>query len=508
MKKILFFLILIITFFLIYFFISSNIGTQKNKYINIIDDLLSQKTKNFLKETIFVFKYQKVLKKEISDRDKIIAHKAEIIINNEKKIKDLENNIIEDKNLQIVKKKNVTVETDLKELKIQIIDLVNDDSLVFELTDESLIEDSNFKIKKYTNPNLRLTGPRAYFASFKDNLLLMTGSGTIMYASFDELEFDNFILKRIPSNFRDFVDREYIYEKQSIVVSIFSNKNKIYVSYIKKLNDECYMNSVLVSEFNFNKLNFEEFFATNECTPSYENTVGGNIVNYKNNKILIVIGDWHSYEKYKIKKPQNLDSLIGKIISVDKNTKDFEILSMGHRNPQGLFYDVINDVIFISEHGPQGGDEINININPNSNNIKNYGWAISSYGEHYGFPDKKKEDLYELAPLNKSHKNFGFIEPTKYFTPSIAPSQIIKTEEFSNKKEKHVLYLGAMGNDILEGDLSLHQIILDANYLFNKHYVIPIGDRVRDIKYIRDMNKIFLYLETSGSIGILESISN
>ena len=87
MKKILFFLILIITFFLIYFFISSNIGTQKNKYINIIDDLLSQKTKNFLKETIFVFKYQKVLKKEISDRDKIIAHKAEIIINNEKKNK-------------------------------------------------------------------------------------------------------------------------------------------------------------------------------------------------------------------------------------------------------------------------------------------------------------------------------------------------------------------------------------------------------------------------------------
>ena len=48
---------------------------------------------------------------------------------------------------------------------------------------------------------------------------------------------------------------------------------------------------------------------------------------------------------------------------------------MGHRNPQGLLFDKQNNIILSSEHGPTGGDEINI-ITENSN----YGWPIASYG--------------------------------------------------------------------------------------------------------------------------------
>ena len=51
---------------------------------------------------------------------------------------------------------------------------------------------------------------------------------------------------------------------------------------------------------------------------------------------------------------------------------------MGHRNPQGLFYDKKSNIIFSTEHGPQGGDEINVDISPDDGKIKNYGWAISS----------------------------------------------------------------------------------------------------------------------------------
>jgi glucose/arabinose dehydrogenase len=71
--------------------------------------------------------------------------------------------------------------------------------------------------------------------------------------------------------------------------------------------------------------------------------------------------------------------MFGKIISIDLKTKEFEMVSMGHRNPQGLFYDQNLNIIINTEHGPTGGDEININFNPDNETIENYGWPISTY---------------------------------------------------------------------------------------------------------------------------------
>jgi glucose/arabinose dehydrogenase len=49
-----------------------------------------------------------------------------------------------------------------------------------------------------------------------------------------------------------------------------------------------------------------------------------------------------------------MKSLIGKIISIDEKTKEYKILSLGHRNAQGLYYDKDNNIIYFTEHGPQG----------------------------------------------------------------------------------------------------------------------------------------------------------
>ena len=91
---------------------------------------------------------------------------------------------------------------------------------------------------------------------------------------------------------------------------------------------------------------------------------------------------------------------------------------MGHRNPQGLYYNEKNNYLLEAEHGPEGGDEINF-IDLNKDDVPNYGWAISSYGEHYGGKNasfnKKK---YIKYPLHKSHTEHGYIEPVKYFDPS------------------------------------------------------------------------------------------
>jgi glucose/arabinose dehydrogenase len=176
---------------------------------------------------------------------------------------------------------------------------------------------------------------------------------------------------------------------------------------------------------------------------------------------------------------------------------------MGHRNAQGLYFDKENNFILETEHGPMGGDEINLNRTPDINNIKNFGWAVSSYGDHYTNLDQKA--LYNVAPLNKSHIDYGFIEPLKWFTPALGISQIIKTENLLKVNNKHVIYVGALGSDLKEGDLSIHQFVLNQKFEIENHIILPIGERVRDIIYIEELNKIFTYLESSSSIAIIDN---
>ena len=61
-----------------------------------------------------------------------------------------------------------------------------------------------------------------------------------------------------------------------------------------------------------------------------------------------------------------------------------------------------------------------------------------------------------------------------------------------------------MGKKIEEGDLSIHQFILDTDLKIEQHNIIPVGERVRDMIYIEELNKMLLFLESSGSMGVLE----
>ena len=76
-------------------------------------------------------------------------------------------------------------------------------------------------------------------------------------------------------------------------------------------------------------------------------------------------------------------------------------------------------------------------------NIKNFGWPISSYGKHY-YKNYSKEILAE-APLNNSHKKYGFEEPIKYFDPS--------GEKKEFKKLKNVKYCKNISSTCLKADL-------------------------------------------------------
>jgi len=93
----------------------------------------------------------------------------------------------------------------------------------------------------------------------------------------------------------------------------------------------------------------------------------------------------------------------------DKNALN-EIYSYGHRNPQGLAYDAKTQRLWSIEHGPRGGDEINL-IKPGHN----YGWPEVSFGKEYWGPISVGEGTFKE----------GMEPPTKVYTPSIAPSSLL-----------------------------------------------------------------------------------
>ena len=178
---------------------------------------------------------------------------------------------------------------------------------------------------------------------------------------------------------------------------------------------------------NYENIIFRKLFSSKECVHSTNNIdkefsahqAGGRIISFDNSHILLSIGEYKSRHL-----AQNKKSINGKIIKINIENNDYEIISMGHRNPQGLYFDKENNFILESEHGPKGGDEINlIEVNKiNKDKIQNYGWAISSAGEHYADVERRSVKY----PLYNSHSEHGFIEPLKSFVPAIGISEIVK----------------------------------------------------------------------------------
>ncbi len=106
-----------------------------------------------------------------------------------------------------------------------------------------------------------------------------------------------------------------------------------------------------------------------------------------------------------------------------------EIWSYGHRNPQGLFFNTKTQQLWSSEHGPRGGDEINL-----INSGNNYGWPVISYGKEYFSPFAVGEDTHKA----------GMEQPIKVYTPSIAPGNLIQYQSDTFAHWQGNLFLGAL----------------------------------------------------------------
>ncbi|MDC3396187.1 PQQ-dependent sugar dehydrogenase [Candidatus Pelagibacter sp.] len=356
------------------------------------------------------------------------------------------------------------------------------------------------KLKIFTNVDQILAGINrrtpgsAYLEFFQDKLILSSSSGIIAYSN--NIDDENITFNQIKNNLNSIVNFES-FKKQKMrqafsIKDLLVFNNKIFVSYTNEVKNNCWNTSIAYAEMNLIELNFKILFEPKECIPEESelnefnaHQSGGRMVSYDNDHILFTTGE------YRLRwKAQDKKSIFGKILKININERNYEIISMGHRNPQGLTFDKKNNLILATEHGPRGGDEINL-FKPKIDKIINFGWPISSYGEHYN-DEKINEKKYELYPLKKSHKNYGFVEPLKYFVPSIGISEITMYDEkkyiFSSMRSKN-----------------LYTLTLNEDNSLKKIDTIVIGERIRDLIYKKEQKKIILFLEDTASIGIIEN---
>lgn len=157
-----------------------------------------------------------------------------------------------------------------------------------------------------------------------------------------------------------------------------------------------------------------------------------------------------------------------------------EIYSYGHRNPQGMVLHPKTGELWSHEHGPQGGDEINI-----IQSGKNYGWPVITYGVNYVWGTKIGEG---------THKP-GMEQPLHYWDPSIAPSGMAFYEGDKFPQWRGNLFVGALKFQLLV------RLQLDGNKIVKEERLLT-GEygRIRDVRSGPDG---YLYLLTDEDDGRL-----
>ena len=318
-----------------------------------------------------------------------------------------------------------------------------------------------------------------YLDFHKNNLFVLSARGVLGYISMDNIKDQNY-LKQVENNIDDFLGLKQHKKTHTLSLKdLLIYGNKIYVSYTEELQEDCWNTSVIHGNISYESIKFEKLFSSEECLnyddiPEFEfHQTGGRIAQFDNDNVLLTVGEYRARSL-----AQDKNSINGKTVKININNFDYEIISMGHRNSQGMYVDQKNGFIVQTEHGPRGGDEINIIEIEKIDNKKilNYGWPISSYGDHYsssspGQKEKKSSEKYKKYPLYKSHVKYGFIEPLKYFFPSIGISEITK---ISNDKyvvgslRDQSLYFFEMNNKIDE---------IGVNFMYRKLGLVLYPER-------------------------------
>ena len=194
----------------------------------------------------------------------------------------------------------------------------------------------------------------------------------------------------------------------------FETNQTLYLSYAHG-DQDANATRILRAVLDGNGLRDQEVIFTVEPSKAGALHFGGRIAFLPDGTLLMPTGDGFTYRE----EAQKLDTLLGKIVRIHRDgsilddnpfagSEDArpEIWSYGHRNPQAILCDPVSGNVYEHEHGPRGGDELNL-IEPG----KNYGWPAITHGRDYNF-----------ASITPYTEYPGMEQPLVDWTPSIAPA--------------------------------------------------------------------------------------
>ena len=260
----------------------------------------------------------------------------------------------------------------------------------------------------------------------------------------------------------------------------FDSNNKIYISYSAKKGNKKITLYLSSADLKNNELvNSKVIFEANAFRRSPAH-MGAKIAFLNDGTLLLTSGDGYDHRE----KAQKLDNHFGKIIRINRDgtipqDNPFilnqnalsDIYSYGHRNMQGLVV-TSSGLIFEHEHGPKGGDELNI-IKPSLN----YGWPAITYGIDYSG-----------AVISPFTEKDGMEQPLFYWIPSIAPSDMIFYEkDVYPELKNNFLITGLVSQDVKQININ--------DLTTQKSLFSDLKSRLRNIQ---DSPKGYIYILTDG----------
>jgi len=327
---------------------------------------------------------------------------------------------------------------------------------------------------KYTNGLL----PSFFVESINDEIYMFGGMGNIVKmnlvdGSVQEVETNlDLIIK--DQEYTSVVNGSDYSSRMGLRDSSYDKKNNlILITAIKKdFTKNCFTLGVLSAELNSENLSFSWVYNISDCYENFNSHHAGGRIKPFNDGYLLTVGDFKLPEDFKLE--INEESDLGKMLFIDENWNS-NIFSSGHRNPQGLV--IKGETILSTEHGPFGGDELNI--------VKegaNYGWPSSAYGFTYGL-----ENIYELDHDEQ------YEEPIYFFTPSIGISELTVYEGKEFPRWNDFILITSLK------DMTIYTLKLDSGGRSIIHVgEIYVDERIRDITIANDGRLIL-----AGDLGSL-----
>jgi glucose/arabinose dehydrogenase len=270
----------------------------------------------------------------------------------------------------------------------------------------------------------------------------------------------------------------------------FATSKKIYFSYSEPA-EKGSGNSTAVSFATLNGNKLEKVTRVFSQQPKVDSNAhfGSRLVWAPDGTLYITLGDRFS----KKEDAQTLNNHHGKVVRINADgsvPKDNpfistpgalpEIWSYGHRNMQGAAINPMSKQLWTGEHGPQGGDELNLDQAG-----KNYGWPVITYGENYGG-----------GKIGEGTQKAGMEQPLKYWVPSIATAGFIfYTGDKFPAWKNNILLTGLVGRTLV-------RLTVDGNKVTQEERLLTkeLNERLRHIVQGPDGLVYLISDESKGSI--------